>query len=200
MKNLFSILIVSSVIVFNSMPTQAANLEIDYLMLDSEFGSENFDTTALQLKLVNPISPNADIEGVIAFGLDDDSLEETETFFDPTLGNITVTATLEAQLGNMIGVFIKGHTGNDSAMQFFGRIGFAMVQIDYDATLAVSGLGSISDSGSEDDSGIAFGFGAAFAVSDTDAFTIEYSQLPDVDFEGIDIETTALSLGYQMSF
>ena len=69
--------------------------------------------------------------------------------------------------------------------------------VEYDIDIDIENLGSVSES--FDDTGIAFGVGASFNFSETSAIVVEYSKLPDVDFEGTDIETDAISIGFQMS-
>jgi opacity protein-like surface antigen len=96
----------------------------------------------------------------------------------------------------MLGVFAKLHSDSYSGMQIFGRVGLAMVDIDLD--MSVETVGSVSES--YDDTGLAFGVGAAFNISDSSAIVAEYSILPDVDFEGLDIETDTIAVGFQMSF
>jgi len=161
---------------------------IDYLMLKSEASTADFDTSAIQLRFTNALNPNFDIEGVLAFGISDDTYSETDPFF----GTVSVTG----QLGNMFGVYAKFHNNSSSRFQVFGEVGFA--RVEYDLDLFVQSLGSASES--YDDIGIAFGAGASFNITDKLAISAEYSILPDVDFEGIDIETDTISVGILMSF
>lgn len=165
---------------------------IDYLMLNSEADTAKFDTSAVQLRISNSINPFLDIEGILAFGISDDTYTETE----PGFGTVSVTS----QLGNMFGVFARFHTNSSAKFQFFGRVGLAMVEYDLDLFADIPGLVTGSASQSYDDTGIAFGVGASFNVTDKIAIAAEYSILPDVDFEGIDIETDTLGVGILMSF
>ena len=160
---------------------------IDYVKANSEIAGEDFDTSAIQIRYSNGVTPNIDVEGVFALGIDDDTVSDS----DPFLGNFSVTG----ELGHMFGVFAKFHSNSNSGFEAFARIGFAMVEFDIDIDTQNFG----SDSESYDDTGIAFGVGASFNFSETSAIVVEYSKLPDVDFEGTDIETDTISIGFQMS-
>jgi opacity protein-like surface antigen len=164
---------------------------IDYLMLNSEVDILDFDTSAIQLRVSNELNPYFDLEGVLAFGVSDDTYTES----DPLAG----TASITGQLGNMFGVFAKLHSDSSSPFQIFGKVGLVMVEYDLDFFIDSPGLvGSASQS--YDDTGIAFGAGASFNITDKVAVAAEYSMLPDVDFEGLDIETDVIGVGIQMSF
>lgn len=164
---------------------------VDYLMLSSEVDVLDFDTSAIQFRISNELNPYFDLEGVLALGIGDD----TYTIADPT-GTVSVTG----QLGNMFGIFAKLHSDSSSPFQIFGRVGLAMVEYDIDTFIDVPGFITGSASESFDDTGIAFGVGASFNITDKSAIVAEYSKLPDVDADGIDIETDMISIGFQMSF
>jgi len=183
------LIIGASILLFGSMPVQAAKLQIDYMMLEADLEDvDEFEPTAIQLKYINPIGPNRDIMGVFALGISDDEIEE----FDPFFG----TVSLSVDLDTMFGIYGRAHADLGANGQIFGQLG--LVRLEYDLDAEISGL---SGSESYDEFGLAFGFGASFAVSDQAALVIEYNQLPDVDVEDIaDIETTSLSVGLQMSF
>jgi opacity protein-like surface antigen len=160
---------------------------IDYVKANSEIAGEDFDTSALQIRFSKGVVPNIDVEGVFAFGIDDDTVSDSA----PPLGDFSVTG----ELGHMFGVFAKFHSDSNSGFGAFARVGIALVE--YDIDIETENFGSASDS--FDDTGIAFGVGASFNFSETSAIVVEYSKLPDVDFEGVDIETDAISIGFQMS-
>lgn len=189
MKKLLTLLLVSAIVTFGSMSAQAAKLQIDYMMLEADLEDvDEFEPNAIQLKVINPVGPSTDIMGVFAFGISDDEIEE----FDPFFG----TVSLSVDLATMFGAYVRAHADLGANGQIFGQLG--LVQLKYDLDAEISGL---SGSESYDDTGVAFGFGASFGLSDQAALVIEYNQLPDVDVEDIaDIETTSLSVGIQMSF
>jgi opacity protein-like surface antigen len=161
---------------------------VDYLMLSSEIEEADFDTSAVQIRFSNGVGPNIDIEGVFALGLSDDTYRDSDPIF---LGDFSVTG----ELSHMFGVFAKLHSDSISGFQVFGRLGLASVE--YDVDVDSQNLGSGSES--YDDTGLVFGVGASFNFSETSAIVVEYSKLPDVDIEGTDIETDAISIGFQMS-
>jgi len=148
-------------------------------------------------------SVNAKAEGV-KFGIDYLMLNsEVEILdFDTSAIQLRVSNELNPYfdlLGNMFGVFAKLHSDSSSPFQIFGKVGLVMVEYDLDFFIDTPGLvGSASQS--YDDTGIAFGAGASFNITDKVAVAAEYSMLPDVDFEGLDIETDVIGVGIQMSF
>jgi len=164
-----------------------SNVGIDYVKANSEIAGEDFDTSALQIRFSKGVAPNIDVEGVFALGIDDDTVSDS----DPLLGDFSVTG----ELGHMFGVFVKFHSNSNSGFEAFARVGFAIVE--YDIDIDSQNFGSVSES--YDDTGLAFGVGASFNISETSAIVVEYSKLPDVDIEGTDIETDAISIGFQMS-
>ena len=160
---------------------------VGYMMASSEVDVADFDTTAVGISLSNSVGPNFEVEGVVAFGLDDDTYSD----YDPFLGDFSVTG----ELASMLGVFAKLHSDSASGFQVFGRVGLAM--LDFDVDIDTQNFGPVSES--YDDTGVAFGAGASFNFSETGAIVVEYTKLPDVDFEGVDIETEVISIGLQMS-
>lgn len=187
MKKIITTIVVSLLALSTNAMAEGQKVGVDYVKASSEVEGEDFDTSAVQIRFSNGVAPNIDVEGVFAFGIDDD----TVTDFDPFLGDFSVTG----ELGHMFGVFAKFHSDSNSGFEAFARVGFAMVE--YDIDIDTQNFGSVSES--YDDTGIAFGFGAGFNFSETSAIVVEYSKLPDVDFEGTDIETDAISIGFHMS-
>ena len=187
MKNIITTIVVSLLALSTNAMAEGQKVGFDYVKLSSDVGGEDFDTSAIQIRYSNGVAPNIDVEGVFALGIDDDTVSDS----DPFLGDFSVTA----ELGHMFGVFARFHSDSYSGFEAFARVGFAMVEFDVDVD--TQNFGSVSES--YDDTGIAFGFGASFNFSETSAIVVEYSKLPDVDVEGTDIETDAISIGFQMS-
>jgi opacity protein-like surface antigen len=161
----------------------------DYLMLSSEIEEADFDTSAVQIRFSNGVGPNIDIEGVFALGLSDDTYYDS----DPDLlGDISITA----ELAHMFGVFARLHSDSISGFQVFARLGLAVVEFDVD--IYAQNFGSVSKS--YDDTGLFLGVGASFNFTESSAIVVEFSKLPDIDLEGTDLETDAISIGFQMSF
>ena len=190
MKKLLTLLLVSVLVTLGSMSAQAAKLQIDYMMLDADLDDvDEFEPDAVGLKYIHPVSPTVDIIGLVSFGIDDDEIEES----DPVFG----TVSLSVDLDTMYGIYGRVHQDIGTNSQVFGQVG--LVRLEYDLDAEITGLG-LSGSESYDDSGVAFGFGASFGLSDRAAIAIEYNVFPDVEVESTDIETTSLSVGFQMSF
>ena len=186
---LLTLSMIFALVTFGSMSAQAANFQIDYMMLEADLEDvEEFEPDAVQLKFINPVGPSTDIMGVFAFGISDDEIEESDPFFG--------TVSLSVDLATMFGVYVRANADVGANGQIFGQLG--LVQLEYDLEAEIFGE---SDSESYDDTGLAFGFGVLFGLSERAALVIEYNQFPDVDVEDIaDIETTSLSVGFQMSF
>jgi hypothetical protein len=182
MKKIITTIVVSLLALSTNAMAEGQKVGVDYVKLSSEIEGLDFDTSAVQIRYSNGVAPNIDVEGVFALGIDDDTV---------TLGDISVTG----ELGHMFGVFAKFHSDSNSGFEAFARVGFALVE--YDIDIDIENL--VSGSESFDDTGIAFGVGASFNFSETSAIVVEYSKLPDVDFEGVDIETDAISIGFQLS-
>ena len=191
MKKFLTLLLVSVIVTFGSMSARAAKLQVDYLMLEADLEDvDEFEPDAFQIKYIHPVGPSTDIMAVVGFGISDDEIEESDPFFG--------TVSLSVDLTNMFGVYGRAHADLGANVQIFGQLG--LVQLEYDLDAEISGLG-LSGSESYDDPGLALGFSASFGLSDQAALVIEYNQFPDVDVEDIaDIETTSLSIGFQMSF
>jgi len=187
MKKIITTIVVSLLALSTNAMAEGQKVGFDYVKLTSDVGGEDFDTSAIQIRFSNGVAPNVDVEGVFALGIDDDTVSDS----DPFLGDFSVTA----ELGHMFGVFARLHSDSDSGFEAFARVGFAMVE--YDIDIDTQNFGSVSES--YDDTGIAFGVGASFNFSETSAIVVEYSKLPDVDVEGTDVETDAISIGFQLS-
>jgi len=187
MKN-YSIVVLFLLCTLASTSSFADNptFEIDFAKLSSSWGMADFNTSAIQLRAASAVDPNIDIEGMLAFGLSDDKYE----VFDPTFGTVSITL----KLANMLGLFAKAHSDPSAGYELYGRIG--LVLINYDADFYVSSLGSASQS--YDGSGLAFGVGVSFSAGGNGSLVLEYSKLPNVDMEGTDIESSVLSLGFQV--
>lgn len=186
MKKSLTLLIIFALVSVGSMSAQAADLQIDYMMLEADIEDLEYEPTALQLKFISPVGPNVDVMGVAAIGISDDEIKE----FDPFFG----TVSLSVDLASMFGIYGRAHSDLGANARFFVQAGFVLLDYDLDAEI-------FGESGSEsyDDTGLAFGFGVSFDVSDQAAIVIEYNQFPDVDVEGeFEIETTSLSVGFQM--
>lgn len=161
-------------------------LGVDYLMLSSDIEPASFDTSAIQGRFFNQIAPNVGVEVTVALGVGDDTYNDTDPFL---LGDFSVTT----KLANMIGVFARAESDPASGFQVFGRVGLARVDVDVDIDTQNFGSGSES----YDDTGLAFGVGVSYSFDQNIGIVAEFAKWPDVDFEGVDVDTDVLSIGLQ---
>jgi opacity protein-like surface antigen len=190
MKNLRFCIIAAVAMTFTSLEVNAASFNIQYAMLDTDFGGVDLEPTALQFGFSNPIGTNIAVDGVLAIGLGDDEISVSGGGDSFTLG---------FELANLIGIYARAFADIAPNSQVYGRVGLAKIEYDMSVNGFISGFGNISGTVSEDDTGLTYGIGAIFGVSPNGAIVVEYNQLPDVDFEGLDIESSTLSVGYQMN-
>ena len=187
MSKLLASLLLTAAVAVASPSALAADFQIDYLMLEADLEDvEEFEPDAIQLKYISPVNPSVDIMGVFAFGISDDKVEETDPFFG--------TVSLSVELSKLFGIYARARAELGDGARIYGQVG--LVQIDYDLDAEIFGL---TGSESYDETGVAFGLGIAIDVSGRAAIVIEYNQFPDVDVEDFDLESTAISLGFQMS-
>ena len=188
MKKIITIIVIALFAISANAMAEGSKIGVDYVQLNSEIEGVDFDTSAVQFRYLYGAGPNFEVEGFIALGLDDDSYSDSDPFL---LGDFTITAKPKTSFG----VFAKLHSDPFSGFQVFGKLGLARVEFDLD--IDTQNLGS--DSESYDDIGLAFGIGGSFNFNETTAIVLEYVILPDVDVEGTDVETEAISLGLQIS-
>jgi opacity protein-like surface antigen len=188
MRKVLSITVAALLTLSTNAIAEGTKIGVDYLMLNSEIDTVDFDTSAVQIRVSSAVNKNLDLEGAMALGISDDTYNDTDPFF---LGDFSVTA----KLSSMLGVFAKAHSDLESRFQVFGRVGLARVEVDLD--FDTQNLGSTSES--YDDTGIAFGIGGSFDVSETAAIVAEYAKWPDVDFEGTNVDTEVISIGFQIA-
>lgn len=136
--------------------------------------SEDFDPTALRVRGGVELNQNFAIEGVVGLGLQDDEIGR----FDD-----------EAGLDTLWGVNAVGIVPLDRTFSLFGKIGLAVVEYEGDGGFSV------------DDSGVMFGFGGKVNFNRSGSgLVIEYTILPDVEDEGLEVESDMISIGAQFSF
>jgi len=173
--------IILAIFLVGGLPTFALALGpqfgVDYVMLTTDIDGHTAKPSALQLRIENGILPGVSIEGVLATGAGDDDFNNC---FPP---GCTIKLT------NMLGFFAKAGAPIAPGSEIYGRLGFATLKYE-DETGA-----------SEDDSGLAYGIGAAFGIAPTMSMVLEYNWWPDMDLGGgFTLETTALSLGLKIGF
>lgn len=138
----------------------------------------DLEPTAAVFRLGSMTDQGYGYELRLGTGLSSDDLSETLPFF----GDVE----LELEIDHLIGVYLLAE-GNLGTGSIYGIIGYSMIDYTLKAESSVFG----SDSESDDESDLSFGFGANFGRSDSVRFNIEYMQYLDKD----DIDASAISLG-----
>ena len=149
---------------------QYAQVEEDNLELEP---------TAAVFRLGSMTDQGVGYELRLGTGLSSDDLSETLPFF----GDVE----LELEIDTLIGVYLVAEGKIGPAGSIYGIIGYSMIDYTLKADSSVFG----SDSESDDESDLSFGFGANLGKSDSVRFNIEYMQYLDKD----DIDASAISFG-----
>ena len=95
------------------------------------------------------------------------------------------------ELDSIIGISAVGIMPLSDSFSLYGKLGFA--QVEYEDDTGRTGDGS----------GAMYGVGAAFDISETTTFNVEYVRYPDGDYDTsntFDIETNAFNLGVSFKF
>lgn len=156
----------------NAAENKGTYVEVNLLQLDTAIGTNDASPTAVRGKFGKTITNHFAVEGIIALGLGEDD----------------VTANEQAALKNMYGINLHGTLQAAKSTELFFNLGLTAINME---------IGNVS----EDDTGLSFGAGVAYAIGRDGAITFEYSQLPDINRGGTDpdLENTAISLGYRVS-
>lgn len=156
--------------VVHAADNTATYIQIDILQLDTEIGNNDANPTALRGKFGKILGENLAVEGIIALGIGDDN----------------ITANTKTELNNMYGVNLHGMFQATQKTELFINLGLTTIDMEFAQD-------------SVDDTGISFGAGIAYAIDQGGQITFEYSQLPDIDVGGGDLENTGISLGYKVN-
>ena len=172
---------VSIVCLFSSSMVLASDSGDMYTGLQYASGSYNEDgfdevnPSMLVGKFGKYINDSFAMEGRLAFGVQDDSINY-----------LGVDITLD--IDSMIGVYGVGNMDLNDTSSVYGLVGFTRAE----ATVSADGFGS--DSSSE--SGLSFGVGANVGLSDDLSLNVEYMQYLNKS----DFDLSALSLGVTFGF
>ncbi len=149
-----------------------------FSVLDTEhtiFGaSADAQPTSLNLVFGHKFHRNFAVEGLVGFGVSDDS----------------VGGVYDFELDSIVGVSAVGILPISDSFELFAKLGYA--QADY----------SDSDGDDADASGAIYGVGSNYSISSNLALTLEYTVYPDGDYDNfpIDVETDAVSFGLNYQF
>ena len=169
----FILIVVLAVMLYS--PAQAARqgqnyFGIQYALTEvdpKDSGLDEFEPTALGLKVGHFTTNNVAIEGRLGIGLQDD---------DQSVGPFDI----EFEIDRLIGLYAVFQTSGSGTTDFYGIVGFSEVE----GSISIDGF---SGSESEDESGLSYGFGVNIG-----GFNAEYMVYLDED----DVEVTAIGLGY----
>ncbi|WCN14360.1 outer membrane beta-barrel protein [Marinomonas mediterranea] len=152
---------------------------IQYSKLTSELsnslGGATANPTAINLVVGKELSENFSVEAFIGKGISDD---------------VPGSADFSVELDNLVGATVLGTYPVSRELDVYGKVGYA--QIDYSDT----------DGDKADGSGIVYGIGAKYKVTQDVCLNVEFSKLPDSKYDNydIDIDTRALNLGAFITF
>lgn len=161
--------------------------EIHLMLIDTNFSGANYEPNALLYKHIVPYNSFINLEGIVALGINED--EATR--------KVGVGSTYKQKLkfSNMLGVMVNFTGEIEPRVHAYAHFGVARVDYDISTPSGING-----PDGSQSDTGMAYGFGLSFGFLKTGAFVLEFNELPDVNTENDTIDTSVISLGYQMPF
>ena len=152
---------------------------INYSILDVELEQSGVkgdsEPGAINIFLGHEFNKYFAAEGLLGLGIYDDRVSNS---------------SFAIELDSIVGVSAVGILPLSDTFSFYGKLGVAQVEFEDD------------DGDSADGSGVMFGVGAAFDISKTTTFNLEYMQYPDGDYDNsdIDVETNAFNLGFSFKF
>jgi hypothetical protein len=161
--------------------------EIHYLLLDTNIEGANYEPNALLYKHIIPYNSFINLEGIVALGINED--EATRKV------GVAGTYKQKIMLSNMIGFMVNFSGEVEPRVHAYAH--FGLTRVDYDLSTP-SWVGG--PDGSQSETGLAYGFGMSFKILNTGAFVLEFNELPDIGAGSDTIDTSVLSLGYQMPF
>lgn len=189
LKKSWATKIVALVLLASSQHTMAEQTlyEIHLMLIDTNFSGANYEPNALLYKHIIPYNSFINLEGIIALGINEDKATR----------KVGVGSTYKQKLkfSNMLGVMVNFTGEVEPRVHAYAHFGVTRVEYDISTPSGISG-----PSGSESETGLAYGFGMSFGFLKTGAFVLEYNELPDVGTGNDTIDTSVLSLGYQMPF
>jgi len=159
-----------------------------YTMLTvSPEGGPDFDLSSLGVRGGYYFNKYFSVEGRLAFGVGDDSMDDS--YVDPIFGLVTGTVTIS--LDYSLGVYAVGHIPLTEQFQLYGLVGLTQHSVTVDACVNI--LGCASDS--YDDNDLSFGVGAEFDMTKNLSLGVEYvSYFTDGDIEGLKYDADGLGI------
>jgi opacity protein-like surface antigen len=124
------------------------------------------------------LHPNVAVEGMLAFGISDDSLT-----FDDGFGPVTT----ELKLQHAYGIYVKPKFNVTPEFEVFGRLGYTKAKFKWND---VGG-----ESGSDSEGDVSYGLGAAFNFNPRMSVGLDYMRYSDKD--GVKVDGVTLNFGYR---
>ncbi|NPU91746.1 MAG: porin family protein [Gammaproteobacteria bacterium] len=138
------------------------------MSFDEVPGSFDFNPVALRVKGGGTFNKYFGLEGYIGMGVQDDALEQSD--YDIGIDNmIGLDALCILPVGNVLGLY--------------GKVGVASFEYEDD----------YNDGYRE--SGLSYGVGARTYLGSM-AVVVEYTVLPDIDEDGVEVESDMISVGF----
>ena len=174
------IALVSSSAIAQQSPVSA---EVGYTMLSTKASASGItlssDPTMLRLLLGTELNENFDLEGMVGVAMSDDEVKVNGI----SLSSLVSTSF---KVKSAYGVFVRPKTMINDQLELFGRLGYSKLKY----SMSVASL-NLSDS----ESGMSFGVGASYKLSDTAKLTVDYtSYVSDV------ADTDGITFGLRFSF
>ncbi len=184
-----------------SVPAFAQNesrgyVGVNYVALEYEIGRAEFDTPVLMINAGYQINPYIALEGRLGLGVGDDTVSGTfQNLPIPGVGPISGSTSLTTEVDNYFGGFVR--VGYPVNQRFYPYAMLGYGQSKSTAGISTStNIGSVSVSGSADDSDFAYGIGANIGFSDSLYGKVEYMNYYD---EGIE-KASGLTVGLEFKF
>lgn len=156
-------LIIVTAIALAAVGAQAQTYgEIGYTSVtakDSSNGSSiEASPSAIRGILGYELNPHLAIEGMVGFGMSDDTIKV----------NGANLSSAKLAIDSVFGVYLKPKTKLNEKVEVFARVGFAEVK----GTTTVTGFGSETSK----ESSLSFGAGMSYAINPTTSFNADYMQ------------------------
>jgi predicted porin len=143
--------------------------EIGYTMLKMKAEGESVKPNALRGIVGYTLHPNVAVEGMLAFGVGDDSING-----------------VDVKLQHAYGAYVKPKFDVTPQFEVFGRLGFTEAKFK-----ATDAAGSESDS----DNDFSYGLGAAYRFNPRMSVGLDYMRYSDKD--GVKVDGVTVSFGYR---
>ncbi|ADU65779.1 hypothetical protein Selin_1044 [Desulfurispirillum indicum S5] len=162
---------------------------LSYTMMDYDLDgvSESYSPAALTGRLGIFVKEGIAVEGRLALEISDDSHS-----YDASWGEAKVTLGLKS----LIGAYVIGHVPLENVGSIYGVLGFTKLETSVRYQEYDNSWGYYSESASESDSGLSYGFGFDWKVRSDVALNIEYMLYVNES----DYSMSALNMGIKFYF